>query len=209
MNDNRQPKRQKTNGPIVTRYPPPPNYQQRGPHRGYTHPPGGQSQGHQYNKYPGVQTPASANSFTQNQWQQQSPAQSSPQSQPSLPGTPWAQQGAQTPLSQSASPNSTPGTSHQNSFSSKTGSQYPNGPDFKRNSYDASGQVSRYSSQSSEHGPGTASHRKGDPDGPFFAVDHLEPWMEELQSLDIPDKQSNSSTTGKEVSPTYICTLMI
>lgn len=196
VNDYRPAKRQKTNGPIVTRYPPPPNYQQRGPHRGYTHPPPGHAKGNQHNNYPSLQNPVSATSYTSNQWQQQSPVQQSPQSQHSVPSTPWAQQGAQIPASQSGSPNSPAGVGNQNSFSPSASGEHLQGSEFNRNSYDFTGKLSRHSSQVSEHGKSTTS-RKGDPDGPFFAVDQLEPWMEELQALDIPDQRSNSSAIGK------------
>ena len=195
-NNPRPPKRQKTTGPVITRYPPPPNYNQRGPNRGYTHPPVGQPNYNQAQSYPGMPTPVSANDSTPNHWQQQSSAQQSPYSQQSGHVTPWAQGAAQTPVSQISSPLSATGNPHHASFSTSPSNQLPAEQSLKRNSYESSVQLTRNNSKAlGSRGPNHTDPETND--GPFGAVEQLEPWMEELQALDIPENKTGSSAIGE------------
>lgn len=88
----RPPKRQKTGGPIITKYPPPPGYvpmQQPQPQRGYTYPQVG-SHAPQVSLTAPPQQPAAVSQPYGN-WQQQPIQQSSPVSVPT-PTTQWGSQ---------------------------------------------------------------------------------------------------------------------
>ncbi|KAL9113143.1 MAG: hypothetical protein Q9227_002755 [Pyrenula ochraceoflavens] len=196
MNNPPPPKRQKTGGPVITRYPPPPNYNSRGPQRGYTHPPVGQQNYSQSHSYSGMPTPVSANDANSNQWQHHSPAQQSPYPQSAGQTAPWAQASTQTPTSQYSSPMSATMNPYHGSFPTPSGNQYGPEQENQRKSFDSSANQPSYTTQNSESRVLDQSKSQTS-DGPFAEVEDLEPWMEELQALDIPE---NGVGSGSRVS---------
>lgn len=187
-------KRQKTTGPIVTRYPPPPSHSTPPSlQRGFTHPP----VGHQTYPTPqGPPAPLSANGQGYNAWrQQQNPFVSQA---PRQPNQPWSAP-ALTPTSsygpQYASPVSRNGsTQNQDYFNSQSHSAVsqasPSGNLIPLH-LSTTVEPSSCPKQSSDslRNQSVSSDRKQVPEG---SVENVEPWLEELQSLDFTEGKVGS-----------------
>lgn len=195
LNGSRPLKKQKTTGPIITRYPPPPNHSSPPSlQRGFTHPPVGRQ------AFPaphGPLTPLSANGQSYNSWRpqqhpfvSQGPRQSSQQwTSPSMP-TPTSSYGPQyaSPVSMNGS------TQHQNYFNSQ--SQAPanqTSPSANPTPLHASSTVesSNYQKQylNSSRRESVSSDRN---QASETNSENVEPWLEELQALDFTEGKVGS-----------------
>jgi hypothetical protein len=195
-------KRPKTTGPIVTRYPPPPNHSSPPSlQRGFTHPPAG----HQTFPAPqGLPTPLSANGQGYNLWRApQSPFVSQP---PRQPNQQWSAP-VLTPTSsygpQYASPVSMNGTTQNQSYFNpqstsgvSQGSPPGNPIPLHLSSTAESSSYPKQSSDSSRN-QSVSSDRKQVLEG---NVENVEPWLEELQSLDFTEGKVGSGPISKRVS---------
>ena len=186
----RPPKRQKTGGPVVTRYAPPPGYQAPQPQRGYTYPQAGQHQP--------LTSPSTFNSQNQpwSGWQGvHQPTYQPPNlpPQPTPPG-PWNSQSS--PVSgspyhaQFSSPVSANGASHQqNYFPNPTSQQapppgYTSGPHGtpipQSQPITPEGRMSATPQHDS-----TVPNQEEDLIEKILAKEpEMEPWLEELKALD-------------------------
>ncbi|PGH28831.1 hypothetical protein GX50_08421 [[Emmonsia] crescens] len=182
MKAGRPPKRQKTTGSHNPYYAgdPPYNHSHRPPQRGYTHPPVAHSG---YQPVPmatspyGPPTPISAHPHSAGPWPQEPPPPhyNSPQSY-GLP-TPMSGYGPQFPSPSTTMP------PHQGYFPPQYSPQYGE-PEYHRKSFD------RHQRILPPAGSNRQSRKKwrGSNNVPAIAPP-IEPWMEELQSLDIPDSR--------------------
>ncbi|PGG97089.1 hypothetical protein GX51_07488 [Blastomyces parvus] len=186
MRPGRPPKRQKTAGSHTSSYAGDPHYSHshRPPQRGFTHPPVAHSG---YQPAPmatspyGPPTPISAHPHSAGPWPQEHPPPhyNSPQSY-----------GLPTPMSGYGSQYASPSTAmppHQGYFPPHYSPQYGEA-EYHRKSFDHHPQIlpqagsnrqSRKKWRRSDHVPAIAPP--------------IEPWMEELQSLDIPESRANQA----------------
>ncbi|KAK2766874.1 hypothetical protein FQN54_006188 [Arachnomyces sp. PD_36] len=182
-NHNRPQKRQKTtNGPPGMLHGPPlGHHQPPGPHHGYPHPPA------MHPGYPpgphGPPTPMSAHPPHFNQWQHHAPSPYYPP--PGYP--PYGGHHPPTPASayrgQFPSPASPDGMPPQHHYYPPQHPYDPHG--YPRKSQDYGHRHEEYSPQES-----WPPRRRQSDEVPYIAPP-LEPWMEELQSLDIDDSKSH------------------
>ncbi|QSS53608.1 hypothetical protein I7I53_00911 [Histoplasma capsulatum var. duboisii H88] len=186
MKHGRAPKRQKTTGSHISSYAGDPNYNHshRAPQRGYTHPPVAQS-GYQPAPMTGTPygppTPLSAHPHSAGPWPQENPPlhYNSPQSY-----------GLPSPMSGYGPQFTSPSTiipSHQGYFPPHYPPQYGE-HEYRRKSFDPHQQIL---SQAGSNRQSRKKWRRSD-NVPAIAPP-IEPWMEELQSLDTPDSSSNHS----------------
>jgi hypothetical protein len=193
LNSSRPLKRQKTTGPIITRYPPPPSHNsQPSLQRGFTHPPAG----HQSFPAPrGPPTPLSTNGQIHNSWKpQQHPyvSQAPPQASQQ-----WTSPSVKTTLSsygpQHASPVSmNGGAQHQSYFSfqpQSTASQASSlgNPTPLQSSTGFESSTYPKPSINSSRRPSVSSERHQAPEA---NEEKVEPWLEELQALDSTELKS-------------------
>jgi hypothetical protein len=189
-------KRQKTTGPIITRYPPPPNHNsQPSLRRGFTHPPAGNQT---YSIPNGLLTPLSANGQSHSSWNPQQNQYGSPA--PRQTNQQWTSTAPPTPMSaygpQYTSPVSTNGnTQHQNYFNpqppSAANQTTPSGnplPEAQPSTSFDPGAYAKPSIDSSKR-QSISSDRTPVPgaDG-----EKVEPWLEELQALDFEELKTGS-----------------
>ena len=173
-------KKQKTTGPIITRYPPPPNHNsQPSLQRGFTHPPAGNQ------RYPvpnGPPTPLSANGQSHSSWKPQQNQYGSPV--PRQTGQQWTSITPPTPMSAYGPQYTSPVSIAANQT---TLSGYPVPEAQSVTSFD-SGAYAKPSIDSSKH-QSISSDRTPVPGA---NGEKVEPWLEELQALDFEELKTRS-----------------
>ncbi|KAL2006221.1 hypothetical protein VTN00DRAFT_9875 [Thermoascus crustaceus] len=180
-------KRQKTGASIASRHSIPPYFKQRRPHHGNTYLPAGQSNYQPYSNYP--PTPMSSHSQGVSPWQQ------SPQyTSPVQPYPPYGPHGLPTPTtansSQFPSPASPHGGPHYQGYFPPQQSQFS----FNQSPLQSYPEYSQYPPQRGQSQNSWRQQRYRD-DVPSIAPP-VEPWMEELQSL---DNQTGSKSSGGQI----------
>ncbi len=207
MNGSRPLKRQRTTGPIITKYPPPP-YQQAPAslQRGFTHPPVGH---HAFPPSHGPPTPASAQSQSYNGWNSQQtpwPTQTAQQVKqhwipPAIPN-PVSSHG-----SQHGSPISINGNSQSRNFQYSQPAPSPSqASPIRKTSYGSvepspvrapgSFDSSMYpQSRTRDQAAFLNEIKASDANG-----EEVEPWLEELQVLDFVDGKPASGPVGMSLN---------